>query len=164
MKRNISKRSEDFSFWIKAHPTCNNKNELLEVVLSILNDRTWIKLELTHNEWKNLMTFLRQTIDKKNIPKNKICFRGFHIDTNKIEYYSERLNSAQSDLLNSLNPDPDVWRSEKEDAWAKAKSITENVKKVGLDKSLFINKGDVEIYFKRTHFLRFRIFCLGVGS
>ena len=161
MSKYISKRSRDFSFWTNARPDRNHKNEPLEYSLRILDKDTSLALKLTHNEWQHLLTFLRQTTNKKNIPTDKIGFRGFNIDTNKPEYYSRDLNYASFNLLNTIFA-PEDERSKKAEELVKARLTEKDVKKIGLDVSVFVRKGDVEIYFKRTHFLRFRIFCLSI--
>jgi hypothetical protein len=85
-----------------------------EVIKSKSDRRVYIKLNkplvivlgLTYQEWDNLFNFLKKTKSKVHLPKHKIQYNHFDIDSNKCQYKDSRPYNVYSDSNYHLDSHP----------------------------------------------------------
>jgi hypothetical protein len=149
--------------------------------ISFNNIIPYIRLHLTYKEWKNLLGFLNKTKSKKYLPKYKLQYSEFDMNTNYYRYSDARLLSYEwmHKLIEPITDAPSLSnkklqklleKSAKRNlGWLRALKKREikrlnkkkdDAKKNLVSKTVYLRNKHMIIKMERKQFLRFRNCCL----
>jgi hypothetical protein len=154
------------------------------IYISFNYSMPYIKLLLTYKEWKNLLKFLNRTKSRKYLPKHKLQYAEFDMDTNLYRYSDARpiVYEWMSKLMvpmkipRRIDKKSKKWfqrykkqfEIDRKRSWEREKKHLkikkEDAKRNLISKKVYIRKEGIVICMERKQFMRFREYCLNPNS
>lgn len=148
----------------------NGEKDILGMEILFFNqDEIFLCLEIDIHDWNNLLFFLKETTSKSSISDERIAYSGYNINQNEVYYLTKDFLEMNTKILEQ--------KIGKYKGMLKNKDVIDGISKVKdeqkseelkfsrgevLNKLIFLQFNNLEMYMRRKEFVNFRTVCLNM--